>query len=139
MPSDLDVELVVVDNGSTDNTRQIVEQGRPGNMPLRYLLEAEKGQCRARNRGAFESESQVLLFTDDDVRVPSNWVEAMSRPILNGEADAVAGGVKLADSLERNWMTDFHRGLLAATHWMNPEAIRIHGWSEHGGIETRRL
>ena len=59
------------------------------------------------------------MFTDDDVRVPPNWIEGVAGPILAGEADAVCGGVRLAPHLERSWMTKRHRGWLASTEKIN--------------------
>ena len=50
-----------------------------------------------------------MLFTDDDVHVPVNWIEAMCRPILEGSADAVQGGVKLAPHLDVPWLKGFVR------------------------------
>ena len=54
-----------------------------------------------------------MLFTDDDVIPPADWITAMCRPILSGEAHAVAGGVRIPPSLERPWMEPLHRAWLA--------------------------
>jgi hypothetical protein len=57
---------------------------------------------------------------DDDVRPPPGWLDGMSRPILGGTADAVAGGVRLAPHLERPWMERLHRTWLAETVFLDP-------------------
>jgi glycosyltransferase involved in cell wall biosynthesis len=100
IPSDLPAELVVVDNGSADGTSRAVEQMLLSNMPVRIVREPAPGQSHARNRGLAETEGEILLFTDDDVRVPRDWIEGMCRPILEGEADAVAGGVRFPPELD---------------------------------------
>jgi glucosyl-dolichyl phosphate glucuronosyltransferase len=93
VPPQWDVELLVVDNGSTDCTREVIEEVRLANLQLRYISEPTPGQSHARNTGLAQSTGEVILFTDDDVRVPSNWIEGMCRPILDNASDAVAGGV----------------------------------------------
>ena len=57
----------------------------------RWLREPRSGKSRALNRGLREAKGEVLLFTDDDLRFPRQWIEPMMAPILAGEADAVAG------------------------------------------------
>jgi glycosyltransferase involved in cell wall biosynthesis len=101
IPEDLPSELLIVDNGSTDETADAVRQIHPPNIPLRYIFEPEAGQSRARNRGLVDADGGILLFTDDDVRVPPDWIEGMCRPILSGAADAVAGGVRFPVELDR--------------------------------------
>lgn len=87
------VELLVVDNGSTDSTPRAVREAALANVAVRYAFEAKEGQCRARNTGLAQISGEIILFTDDDVRLPTNWIEGMCRPIESGQADAVAGGV----------------------------------------------
>lgn len=115
VPQDMPAELVVVDNGSADDTADVVQQCRLPNMPVRYILEPQRGKGYAYNRGMAEAQGEVFLFTDDDVRPPKDWIAGMCGPILSGEADAVAGGVLLAPHLRRDWMTQEHQNWLAST------------------------
>jgi glycosyltransferase involved in cell wall biosynthesis len=115
VPADLPAELLVVDNASTDDTAEVVRQCKLPSLAVRYLHEPKPGQSNARNSGMANTSGEVILFTDDDVRVPANWIEAMATPILGGEADAVAGAVKIAPHLARSWMTGLHFGWLAST------------------------
>jgi GT2 family glycosyltransferase len=59
----------------------------------------------------------VLLFTDDDVHPPIDWIEYMIAPILNEEADAVAGGIRIAPALKRPWLLPEHEMWLASTEY----------------------
>lgn len=102
------VELVVVDNGSSDGTRAVVEAAGLPNMPVRYVYEPKAGKAHAYGAGLAVAHGTVLLMTDDDTRVPRDWIEQMCRPILEGEGDAVQGGVTIAPHLERPWL----RGVL---------------------------
>jgi glycosyltransferase involved in cell wall biosynthesis len=120
-PEDVDAEIVLVDNASSDATPDVMRAYAHPTMPVRVVRENKKGLSHARNRAVQEARGQVLLFTDDDVRFPEQWVERMSRPILQDEADAVAGGVELAPSLKAAWMTPHHRGMLASTEQIDPE------------------
>lgn len=104
VPEDWAVEVLVVDNGSTDETQQVVDQARSGPLPIRSVMESRPGVARARNRALGEAAGEILVFTDDDVRVPSVWLREMVEPIHRGECDALAGRVRLADHLRRPWL-----------------------------------
>jgi glucosyl-dolichyl phosphate glucuronosyltransferase len=69
-------EVVVVDNGSTDDTASRVERVREEfhGAPLRLVFENRRGLSNARNRGLSEARGEILGFTDDDVRVPRSWL-----------------------------------------------------------------
>src|SRR4051812_5519603 len=61
------VELLVVDNRSTDSTRAVVEdlvRGYP--FPLRYLFEGEEGKYAALNAGIRAARGTIIVATDDD-------------------------------------------------------------------------
>lgn len=92
-PDGCEVELLVVDNGSSDHTPNVVATAALPRFTIRYLHEPRAGQCHARNLGLREAAGAIILFTDDDVRFPPHWIERMTAPILDGSADAVAGGV----------------------------------------------
>lgn len=104
VPEGCTAELIVVDNGSADHTKEVVHQCQIPQLDSVYLVEEpQPGLNNARNTAVAQASGGVLLFTDDDVRVPSNWIAGMTRPILQGTADAVAGGVTLAPHLQRSW------------------------------------
>lgn len=109
-------ELIVIDNASTDGTAELVKTYRLDNgLPIVYLFEPRQGQCFARNAGLAAARGRFILFTDDDVRPPADWVEGMCAPLLAGRAEAVAGGVRIAPHLWRPWMGWRQRAWLAST------------------------
>jgi glycosyltransferase involved in cell wall biosynthesis len=118
VPDEWTVELLVVDNGSTDNTRAVTEDVRFDKLRLRHLYESKSGLSFARNSGLAASAGEIIIFTDDDVRVPSNWIAGMVGPIAERRADAVAGGVIFPNHLDglfaANGLED-RRGWFAAT------------------------
>jgi glycosyltransferase involved in cell wall biosynthesis len=122
VPREFAAELLVVDNASSDDTAEVVKHCKLPSLPVRYLYEPKPGQSNARNSGMAHTTGEVILFTDDDVRMPENWVEGMATPIFGGQADAVAGGVKIAPHLQRKWMTISHLSWLACTDRLNSNA-----------------
>lgn len=78
---DLNWELIVVDNNSTDDTRAVVD-GFSAALPVRYVFEPEQGLSAARNRALREFRGDVLLFTDDDVVVDAQWLAAYAAAVM---------------------------------------------------------
>jgi len=80
VPRDLAWEIVVSDNRSTDDTRDAVERfASASTVRIRYLYEPRQGKSVALNRAIRTCRSEVLAFTDDDVRVDRGWIEAVAR------------------------------------------------------------
>ena len=90
---DLTWEVLIVDNNSTDGTAALVE-GRRETFPvaLRYHFEKRQGKSIALNTGFALAEGEIILYTDDDVRVPPGWMEAAVRPLLRRPEIAYTGG-----------------------------------------------
>jgi glycosyltransferase involved in cell wall biosynthesis len=77
-------DAIVVDNNSTDDTRQVVERYIPSfPVRLRYLFEKQQGRSSALNAGIAQAEGTVLVFTDDDVQVVDGWLDAAVTPLLD--------------------------------------------------------
>ena len=91
-----DVEVVVVDNGSTDNTREVVSKLSAGHdSPLQYSYEAQPGLCRARNHGRMVARGEALAYVDDDVRIGPGWIKRVRDHFLAKKSDCLAGRVKV--------------------------------------------
>lgn len=65
------MEIIVVDNNSTDGTRAVVERY----PAVTYVFEPEKGITRARQRGLVASSGDILAYVDADTRPPAGWIE----------------------------------------------------------------
>src|SRR5258706_4085304 len=125
VPDGWRVELLVVDNGSSDDTRAVAETANAPNLERRYVFAPEKGKGYAYNAGLAAARGKALLFTDDDVHVPVDWIERMCAPILDGSADAVQGAIHIAPHLERPWLQGALRTWVAAVESPNepPEGL----------------
>ena len=98
-----DFEVVVVDNGSSDATPEVVAtHAARGAFALRRIFVAEPNRGAARNAGVAESNGSILVFVDDDVWLPEGFLaahaaahdgvfpKAVSGPILNVPSYAAA-------------------------------------------------
>jgi cellulose synthase/poly-beta-1,6-N-acetylglucosamine synthase-like glycosyltransferase len=81
-------ETIIVDNNSTDNTRQIVKK-----YPVTLLLETKRGSYAARNAGIRAAKGDILAFTDSDCIVDKNWLEHIIKKFDNAEVGGVGGKV----------------------------------------------
>lgn len=75
LPQGQNFEVVVVDNNSSDHTREVVERmAKATGLLMKWVLETRQGTNHARNRGIQEAKGTYLLFTDDDVVVTPHWL-----------------------------------------------------------------
>jgi glycosyltransferase involved in cell wall biosynthesis len=85
-------EVIVVDNNSKDNTRDVVLQAVDSfPVPLHYLMEKEQGRSAALNAGIRASQGKILAITDDDVRVETNWLRNAEQALDLLNCDYVGG------------------------------------------------
>ncbi len=109
-------EVIVVDNNSSDRTREVVEgYVERGQENLRYVFEGKQGVSYARNTGIAEARAEVIAFADDDVRVAKDWVAKIKRAFdLHPEIDFLGG--KILPRWENGppeWLTRDHWWALA--------------------------
>jgi len=89
-------EVIVVDNGSTDETVQIAQQ-YADRLDLHILREPLKGRGRARRRGWRTARGQILLSTDADTSVPPHWIQTMCDTLEQSDAIGVTGTARIED------------------------------------------
>lgn len=118
-------EVVVVDNNSTDDSRQVIDLFSSTSI-IRYAFEEVQGLSHARNRGIATATADILAFTDDDVRVSPTWVRSIARAFAEHPDVDVVGG-----KVEPEWEADPPTWLAQASHAplalvdYGPEAFRI--------------
>ncbi len=84
-------EVVVVDNGSVDNTKQVVSQ-RLDNPKLKYIYEPVLGLSVARNTGAKVSTGEIIAYLDDDAVASEGWLQVLYSAYQSNPKLAIAGG-----------------------------------------------
>lgn len=87
-------EILVVNNNSKDGTETVCDIFRSTNpnVQFRTVKETNQGLSYARNRAAKEAESQVLIYIDDDVKLPENYIETALDYIERRLSTLCAGG-----------------------------------------------
>ncbi|OGD24752.1 hypothetical protein A2819_00755 [Candidatus Azambacteria bacterium RIFCSPHIGHO2_01_FULL_40_24] len=72
-------EILIIDDGSTDNTREKVAEfmKQYSDYDIKYFYQKNAGPAKARNLGIKESKGEIIFFTDDDCIVPHNWMATL--------------------------------------------------------------
>lgn len=109
-------ELIVVDNRSTDRTREFVQayESRTNRL-VRYVFERKQGVSYGRNAGIAGADAPLIAFTDDDVVVSGDWLRAIKNAFDERPECGCVGGKVLALWPEPPpvWLTERHWGPLA--------------------------
>ncbi len=94
--SDSAIELIFVDDGSTDHTREVLLQAVPRfRFTTRVLSRPNGGPSAARNTGIRDARGAYIAFTDSDVLVPSLWLHSLLFPFLLSPRVVVSGGSQI--------------------------------------------
>lgn len=86
-------EIIVVDNNSTDNTRELIQKHN-----VRYYFEPQKGQSAARNLGAQKALGEILAFVDADCLVDEYWLQEVENSFKTQDTSAVVGMLEYIES-----------------------------------------
>lgn len=133
-------EIIVVDDGSTDNTADVAV--RPG---VRVLQQRNQGPAVARNYGVAHAAGAIVLFTDADCEPAPTWLAEMTRPLASSELAGSKGVYRTRQSsltarfvqIEYEERYDFMSRLpyidFVDTY---AAAYRRHIFREQGGFDT---
>lgn len=81
-------DVIIVENGSTDETSPIVER-----YPVRLFHNRERGPSPARNLGVATSEADVVAFTDADCVADPHWLSELVKPYADPQVGGVGGAI----------------------------------------------
>jgi glycosyltransferase involved in cell wall biosynthesis len=107
------VEVIVVDDGSTDDTPQVVER----HSHVRYVRQENRGLAAARNRGLAESSGDLVIFLDADDRLLPDGIDAGVRALAANPGCALAYGRCVMMGPDGTvWPTPQQRRVLSGHH-----------------------
>ncbi len=107
------MEVIVVDNNSTDSTAKIAKGFREL-LHVRVLLEKKKGRGAARKSGFEAAKGEIIFSTDADTMVPSDWVSSILKEFdKDARVVAVTGMTKIVDC---DAMTNFFFNAIMPLH-----------------------
>jgi glycosyltransferase involved in cell wall biosynthesis len=106
LQSALPWEVIVVDNNSADATRAVIERAATAfPAPLRYAHESEQGRSAALNHGFSLARGEIIVTTDDDVRVAPDWLQRIHEAFRSLGCDYLGGRVLPVWTAERpEWL-----------------------------------
>lgn len=87
------LEVIVVNDGSTDNTAQIVKR-----YPVIYIFQEKGGPAKARNSGWKNAKGEIICFTDADCIPSRNWVSSLISDYISDEISGVGGSYEILNS-----------------------------------------
>jgi glycosyltransferase involved in cell wall biosynthesis len=117
-----EIEIIVIDNGSTDNTADVVNGLQQRHGPrLRYILEDKLGLSVARNRAIREANGEFILFLDDDALASSHWVQHIVDVFERDMAIGCVGGKidPIWEAEEPDWVPEEYRSVFTILDYSN--------------------
>lgn len=117
---DVDWEVLVVDNNSSDDTAATVKGlQRAHPIALRYGFEPKQGLSNARNFGIRETEGTHVVFIDDDILVTPHWLKSYAETFAQYDCDAVGGRILVHSPA-------------TLPRWIRPEMMGFLGQLDYG-------
>lgn len=122
----LSLEIVLVDDGSTDGSGELCDRYAAVEEHIRVIHKANGGLSDARNRGTEESSGEFIVYVDGDDVVAPCYVEALARPLIEGKAELSACALAVAPSADFYFTHGFAacRGVPSFTLYSSHEALR---------------
>jgi glycosyltransferase involved in cell wall biosynthesis len=92
VPEGLEVTVIVVDNNSKDDTKQVVEAIQAtASRPVVYVKETEQGSSQSRNAGIRAGKSEIIGFIDDDEEIDAQWYGVVAREFADPATQLIGG------------------------------------------------
>ena len=86
------IEINIIDNNSTDTTKDYVTELQKQFPEVNYFVEKRQGISYARNLSFEVCKGMFLAFVDDDAVINKNWLEALLNELKNQNEDIIYGG-----------------------------------------------
>lgn len=109
-------EVIVVDNNSTDKTKEIIKEFQGKNIKIIYIFEPLRGIGSAKNAGIKKAKGEIIAITDADCIVPENWIQELIKPIIYENELVVRGSQE--DLIKNYWTKNYQKA--------NSEFLKLH-------------
>ena len=96
-------EIIIVDDGSTDDTLQILKSLKD----LKVLTQTHKGPGTARNLGASKASGEILVFVDADMTFHKNFLNKLIAPIVNKKTIGTFSKDEQVANLDNFWASSW--------------------------------
>ena len=109
IPENVSYELIVIDNNSSDNTAEVVQDFiGSGERCVRYVFEKKQGVSNARNKGFEEAVGDIIACADDDIEFDEKWlIDILLAFSENLDISAITGEVQpVFESGRPDWLVD---------------------------------
>jgi glycosyltransferase involved in cell wall biosynthesis len=125
-PAGLTVRIVVIDNGSSDGTRDLVRSAAPRfDGRLHYLFEPTSGKPHALNAGLATTNGDLVGLIDDDEEIDAGWFECIAGAFADERLDFIGGKC-------------LPRWAAPRPHWLGDGYLGVIGWVDPGS-DTRTM
>ena len=116
----LQVEVIVVDDGSKDDTAEVAQAAG-----AKVIKQENAGPAAARNRGWKSAAGQVICFTDSDCVPMADWLENLLAGFTDGQVGAVAGSYEIANT--SSWLAQWVHQEIMERHKRMPPFVGAFG------------
>lgn len=129
-PNEL-VEILCVDNNSTDRTAQIIKEW--SERRVHYFTCSRQGSYAARNVGISQAQGDILAFTDADCCPTRDWLKVGVQQMVRKKLDRLAGAVHMPITESASvW------ALLDVGCYLDQESYVAQGWAPTANLLIRR-
>lgn len=126
-------EILIVDNASTDNTKEISNKFIQNHTELttRYIFEPLPGLLSGRHRGAFEAKNELLVFIDDDIIAHPDWLKSIVDSFKDETVHLVGGKCLPKFETEPPFWVDYL--------WLNVDEVKLCSYYSliNQGVESK--
>ena len=132
------IELIVIDDGSTDDSVEIIDQFKKDHPSAVVIKQKNKGVVFARNKGLEKLKGDYLVFLDSDDKLPNNYIEVLVNKAETEQADVVYTDLQRFDG--ENEVIEYpefsldiikNTNIAHASSLIRVKSIKSHRFDEH--------